>query len=566
MPQKTDSALILCAGFGTRLRPLTDLLPKPLLPVRGKPLLFSIFDRLIDAGISRFFVNTHHLSDVFERELAPLSHGNGLFYKGAEIILVREREKILDTGGGLKNVVFGRKISAPLIVHNGDIFFDADLKNFVREAEKNALDPSCAATLCLRRNGRVRNVAVAEKTSCNVVDMRSAIGADFDFLAQFSGVFAANAPLLAAARTFPPDVFSTIDLFLGELRKNPLSVRAFFEDSGEWNDIGEPAEYLEINRSFDSQSSRLARLCELGYFPTDMEFIGKGASTRSFIRFSDADKGRLVACFYPPEKREDALYADIARFLFAQKISVPEVLFHDPTLRIIIMRDGGSADLTGLKNSGADCRAEYSEFITELKKLHTLATAAFKANSFELSPPFNDALYDWEQSYFFNECVRSKFNLDAERPNAEFDIIKRALQDAPQTLLHRDAQSQNAMVEGGRVTLIDFQGMRMGNPLYDVASALFDPYVGLEESERERLWKLYADADADKPETRKLLYVAAVERLMQALGAYGFLSIKRGLTDYARHFAPALKNLIFCAERAELAGIEKIARECLKRL
>jgi len=53
---------------------------------------------------------------------------------------------------------------------------------------------------------------------------------------------------------------------------------------------------------------------------------------------------------------------------------------------------------------------------------------------------------------------------------------------------------------------------------------------------------------------------------MQALGAYGFLSIKRGLTDYARHFAPALKNLIFCAERAELAGIEKIARECLKRL
>lgn len=65
MKGKIRSALILCAGYGSRLRPLTDRLPKPLLPAGGRPALFAAMDKLRPAGIRDFFVNVHHLPEKF---------------------------------------------------------------------------------------------------------------------------------------------------------------------------------------------------------------------------------------------------------------------------------------------------------------------------------------------------------------------------------------------------------------------------------------------------------------------------------------------------------------------
>ena len=131
-----DSALILCAGYGKRLKPITDYSPKPLLNVRGKPMVCNILDKLIGAGIKKFFINTFHLAEKFDSQF-PLSSDGKRHYKNAEIILVRERGEILDTGGALKNILSLIDRSKPILVHNGDIFFDADPKPFIAQSYKN---------------------------------------------------------------------------------------------------------------------------------------------------------------------------------------------------------------------------------------------------------------------------------------------------------------------------------------------------------------------------------------------------------------------------------------------
>jgi len=94
MTEKPDTAMVLAAGLGTRMRPLTDEMPKPLIPVAGKALLDYALDRFAAAGVTRAVVNVHHLADQIE------SHVVGR--EAPQIILSNERELLLETGGGLK--------------------------------------------------------------------------------------------------------------------------------------------------------------------------------------------------------------------------------------------------------------------------------------------------------------------------------------------------------------------------------------------------------------------------------------------------------------------------------
>ncbi len=571
-----DSALILCAGYGTRLRPLTDFMPKPLLPIKGKPLLLSIISNLAKCGIKKFYVNTCHLHDVFEKELEklwgiPSIDENNLkkfcttLPEGEiEIRILGEYPNILDTGGAVKNAVkyIGTKNS--IFVHNGDILFDADLKDFA-ERTTHATKYE-AATICLRDNPQ-GNVCVKAN---NIVDFRFTTKAEHDKTCAFTGLFVAHSQMLEATKKYDGENFSTVDVFLKLIAENKYKLGAYIENNGLWSDIGSPSAYIQANKNFQpTRFDRLATLTEKGITVSTPSFIEKGASTRSFMRFTDANARKLVACFYPEEKREDFLYANIARFLYSCGVSVPQIILEDEEERMFLMEDGGSDDLLLLKNRGDLCQKLYEDFVDELKKIHTTATQKFLQSPFELMPKFDDTLYTWEQTYFFDNCVKIEFGLDVEIPQDEFDTLSRELQACEQTLVHRDAQSQNAMVLNNKLTLIDFQGMRLGCPMYDLASVLFDPYVELSNIEREKLFMRYIGENANSQEIenlQKLFHLAAVERLLQALGAYGFLSNTRGLTQYKEYFAPALKNLQYCANKAGLQKIEKIAKDCLEKL
>ena len=113
--QKTtlpETAMILAAGYGKRMRPLTESLPKPLLEVTGRPMIDQILDHLRRAGIRRAVVNLHHLGEALERHLAGV--------ETPEILLSWEREELLETGGGVK-AALDKIGEEPFFVVNGDV-------------------------------------------------------------------------------------------------------------------------------------------------------------------------------------------------------------------------------------------------------------------------------------------------------------------------------------------------------------------------------------------------------------------------------------------------------------
>lgn len=574
MSENLKTALILCAGYGTRLRPLTDKLPKPLLPVRGKPAIFAVMDKLRAAGVDDFLINVHHLPEKFAEifELPPDSFKRGRLakthYCGSSVRLVFEPQ-ILDTGGAVKNILPFIDTSKPLVVHNGDIYFDCPADEFLSAAQENVSDAACAATLCLRSGGNMPNVGV--DSLGNVCDMRFALAAPYEKIAQYAGFFVLNPLIFDRFRRAKTAKFSVVDIFLDALRAGER-IAGFFADGGEWADIGTRAEYARLNsRGLPDEWAALAELCECGFEPNeaDIRKVAKGASTRAFYRFSKSGE-KLVGCFYSDLPRENFLYAPIAEFLYSCGVPVPKILFHDAQKRIIVMEDAGARDIGELPP--AERRGAYFAALRAAKILHTKASEKFALSPIELCPPFDADLYRWEQDYFYRECAQGVFGINIPRPDSDFEVLTRRLLDFPRRLLFRDFQSQNIMVsEGGDIRVIDFQGMRLGNPFYDVASLLFDPYV-------ERLGGEFIDdalseyldflPDASFPgfaESREMLNFAGVERLLQALGAYGFLSAKKGKTGYAKYFAPAAENLLGCAQKCGLSSIAEFALAILEK-
>jgi len=131
------SAMVLAAGFGERMKPLTDRLPKPLVKVGGKPLIDYVLERLEAVGVNRIVVNVHYLADLLERHLA---HRRG-------VVISDERDKLLETGGGVVKALplLGR---APFFHINSDtIWIDGVKPNLVRLAD--AFDPAAMDVLLL---------------------------------------------------------------------------------------------------------------------------------------------------------------------------------------------------------------------------------------------------------------------------------------------------------------------------------------------------------------------------------------------------------------------------------
>ena len=121
-------AMILAAGVGTRLKPLTDSMPKAMVPVAGKPLLWHLIMKLKSAGFRRIVVNVHHFADQITGYIAA----NGGF--GLDMLISDERDMLLDTGGGLKKALPMFHSDSPVLIHNVDIFSNVDVAAFYDKA------------------------------------------------------------------------------------------------------------------------------------------------------------------------------------------------------------------------------------------------------------------------------------------------------------------------------------------------------------------------------------------------------------------------------------------------
>ncbi len=227
--------MILAAGFGTRLRPLTESLPKPLLPIAGRPLIVWNLLLLRQHGIKDVIINLHHLGHVIEKELGD---GSRL---GMRVTYSRE-PMILGTGGGIKQAepFFG---GDPFLVLNGDTLMDLDLGAVIAfHREQDAL-----ATMVLRDDPDVdRWGAVEVDARQRVVRIngrgRAAPGPTVKRM--FAGAHVMRARLL---RDLPQGRESSIlDAYVAELQADAMIVG--YGMTGYWSDVGTPERYAQAQR------------------------------------------------------------------------------------------------------------------------------------------------------------------------------------------------------------------------------------------------------------------------------------------------------------------------------
>ncbi len=280
--------------------------------------------------------------------------------------------------------------------------------------------------------------------------------------------------------------------------------------------------------------------------------IEKGGSGRKFWRMHVGGQS-LILVRYGGDRPENRHFVAIARFLAGVGVRVPVIHFHDESEGLIVMEDAGETDLWSCRDAPwPQRRALYQRTLDQALILHTQAHRAPGADTLKiLQPVFDAALYRWEQDYFFEHCLGRHFGLtekDWLPAKPRLHEIAGHLAAQPRCLVHRDFQSQNIVLRDGEVCLIDFQGLRPGLAQYDLASLLLDPYVALTAAEREELLAhylsgLHGPGQHAAPEFRALYDLCAMQRLMQALGAYGKLGHADGRTAFLDHIPAALHSL-----------------------
>ena len=235
-------AMIFAAGLGTRLKPLTDTMPKALVPLAGKPLLQWQVEKLREAGITDIIVNVHHFPDQII-EAIRVNEG-----WGCTIRISDEREQLLDTGGGLKKALTQYTLHhTPLLACNVDILSNINLKALIAEYEQTETsqlvvsDRKTQRYLCFNEQDTLcgwTNIATGE--------IKGRDGRHF----AFSGLQILSPEVLALLQHYPKEKFSLIEFYLHCMNKVPL--QAYVPANYRMMDVGKIDQIDEAERFAES--------------------------------------------------------------------------------------------------------------------------------------------------------------------------------------------------------------------------------------------------------------------------------------------------------------------------
>jgi NDP-sugar pyrophosphorylase family protein/aminoglycoside/choline kinase family phosphotransferase len=322
--------------------------------------------------------------------------------------------------------------------------------------------------------------------------------------------------------------------------------------------------------------------------------LTRQGSGRLYRRLQYDDES-WVWCAYNEERPENAGFAGVARFLADHSVPVPEVLVHLPDKGEILMSDLGDQSLLGVK-PGPERQRHLTAAAVSISRLHLISQSDLMAGdasrsdpglrplldsrdalrpgaaaraTVPLQPPFRDELYDWERDYFRTWILGHMLDRPElwEAAAADYAEVREVMLAQPLVPVHRDLQSANIMIHTEKPFFIDFQGLRLGAAVYDLASLLYDPYASYPAAVRGKAWQSYCEAieaAGGKPPALAALHAAAVQRLLQALGAFGKLWRQDGLEWYAQFIGPGLKMLETAAqEHGRWQGIGELAKGCL---
>ena len=227
------NAFIFAAGLGTRLKPLTDTMPKALVPVAGKPLLAHVVEKLKKAGCKKIVINIHHFGDMI---IDYVKSQNNF---GIDIVFSDERQMLLETGGAIKHAVelLGNE---PFLIHNVDILSNVDIQALWDEH----LNSGSAATLLVSKRSSSRALlfspdgnltAWTNKTTGEVKTPYESVDiASLKELA-FSGIHVFSPSLFKYFGNYP-EKFSIIDFYLNTCKEE--KIKAFTQEGLQLLDVG----------------------------------------------------------------------------------------------------------------------------------------------------------------------------------------------------------------------------------------------------------------------------------------------------------------------------------------
>ena len=219
----------MAAGLGTRLRPLTEELPKPLIPIFQKPLVTFALDHLISVGVNKFVINTHRHPELFQSFFAAGE------YAGFPTTLVHEPD-LLETGGGVKNAE-SHLGSEPFITYSGDILTDMDLQPLIDEHFLRGNE----VTLALRETRFAPSVAFRDH---RVVDISSRYGKAGNY--DFANIAVWNREIF---RRIPSHRKISFIPIIADWIGQGGKIGGLVMNDGTWFNIGSRAEYLELHRT-----------------------------------------------------------------------------------------------------------------------------------------------------------------------------------------------------------------------------------------------------------------------------------------------------------------------------
>lgn len=243
------NALILAAGFGTRLKPWTDKHPKALVPVGGIPMLKRVIMRLKEEGFDNIAVNTHHFSDQIKDYLK-----NNDF--GINIEISDETDGILDTGGGLLKASELFDNNQPILVHNVDILSDAPLSRLLalhakagHEVSLITSDRDSSRKLVFDDNGMLKGWHNIKSNEYKPAGFKSQ---SKYHESGFSGIYIVSPETINCLRDFSYDIeskaFPIMDFFLSKMHK--IKIGEIKLDKLNLIDIGKPETLSQANAIF----------------------------------------------------------------------------------------------------------------------------------------------------------------------------------------------------------------------------------------------------------------------------------------------------------------------------
>ncbi len=289
-----------------------------------------------------------------------------------------------------------------------------------------------------------------------------------------------------------------------------------------------------------------------GSVSIDITPLTKRGSDRTFFRIKWNLTESAILISYDPGRIENTYYADLGNFLYHIHVPVPRLIRHDTANCLILMEDMGDEDLCSFRNAPWETRRTlYQKTLAATHRLHAFPEKDFPSGRVRLMEGFGPDLYRWERDYFRINFVSRVCGIELEQSlgqelEEELAGLAQRLAEAERCLVHRDLQSQNVMIRNREPFFIDFQGMRFGSPFYDLGSLLCDPYVTFSGKEIDELLAFYyglSKKGLDWTTFQTCFWEASAQRLMQALGAYGFLGLNKGLKTFLDHIPAGLRNL-----------------------